>query len=72
MEENCIECNTKLVPVRADRDSEKNKSMNMKCPKANCSLYYILTEVSTYDIGRWKVRGKDEMDRIVKSEDIQV
>jgi hypothetical protein len=55
MEENkCNECNTDLKKMKTPKGW-------MKCLNQDCSLCYVLTEDSTFDIGRWQIRGKSKV-----------
>jgi hypothetical protein len=69
-DDKCIECNTDLKRIEFQKGGKE--VIAMKCLNRNCSLCYVLTEVSTYDIGRFPIRGKDGVKEIINREDVQV
>jgi hypothetical protein len=69
-EEKCIECNTDLKRIKFPKGDKE--VIAMKCLNRSCSLCYVLTEVFTYDIGRWLIRGKDGIKKIINRGDVQV
>jgi hypothetical protein len=52
-EDKCIECDTDLKKIKFPKGGKE--VIGMKCLNPNCSLCYVLTEVFTYDIGRWPI-----------------
>jgi hypothetical protein len=44
----------------------------MKCLNPDCSLCYALTEVSTFNIGRWITKGKNKIKEIINRGDVKV
>jgi hypothetical protein len=66
-EKKCIECNTDLKRIKTPKGS-----IWMKCLNRDCSLCYVLTEVVTCDIDRWRIRGRDGIKEIINRADIQV
>jgi hypothetical protein len=70
MEDKCIECNTDLKRVKFPKGDKE--VVAMKCLNRYCSVCYVLTEVSTYDIGRWQTRGKKKIKNIINEKDLQV
>jgi hypothetical protein len=69
MEDKCIECNGELKRIKLPTGNNKTA---MKCIKQGCSLCYVLNEVSSYDIGRWEIRGREKTRSIIKDADVQV
>jgi hypothetical protein len=63
----CIECDSKLKRIKFPKGR-----IWMKCLNRDCSLCYILTEVSNFDIGRWMTRGKEGMKKKINRGDVQV
>jgi hypothetical protein len=70
MEGKCIECNTDLKRIKFPKGDKE--VVAMKCLNRNCSLCYVLTEVCSYDIGRFPIRGKDKIKEIIKNGDVLV
>jgi hypothetical protein len=70
MDDRCIECNAELKRIKFPKEDEE--VIAMKCLNRNCSLCYVLTEVITFDIYRWPIRGKDGIKEIIDREDVQV
>jgi hypothetical protein len=65
---NCIECDTDLKRIKFPKGR-----IWMKCLNRDCSLCYVLTkDDSTYDIDRWRIKGKNKIKKIIKNEDVQV
>jgi hypothetical protein len=66
----CIECDSNLKRIKFPKGDKE--VVGMKCLNQNCSLCYVLTEMCTYDIGRWVIKGKNRMERIINNRDVQV
>jgi hypothetical protein len=69
MDDKCIECNGELKRIKFPTGNNK---IAMKCIKQGCSLCYVLNEVSSYDIGRWEIRGPENTHSIIKDGAVQV
>jgi hypothetical protein len=66
----CIECNTDLKRIKFPKGGKE--VIAMKCLNRNCSLCYVVTEVVTFDIGRWPIRGKKKIKKIINEIEVQV
>jgi hypothetical protein len=69
-EDKCIECDSNLKRIKIAKGDKE--VIWMKCLNGNCSLCYVLTEAAAYDIGRWRIRGKDGMKEMMDNGDVQV
>jgi hypothetical protein len=67
-EDICIQCNSKVISVQ-----KKEGGYDQKCVNPKCSVYYVLVKSHLmYDIDRFPVKGKNEMQNRITDGKVQV
>jgi hypothetical protein len=63
----CIQCSHKTRSIKSDTGR-----FNFKCSNISCSVYYVLSGVSTFNVDRWEIKTRDDIAKVLKEDYIQV
>lgn len=65
----CIQCMHKCETIRISH--LKKPKNNIKCTNPVCGVYYVLTDSFSYDIGLFKVKGREYIEKKISESEIQ-